>query len=89
MKIIKWMDDHKLFTILFIVWLAWLVTTVTLIGFINTPDIGTGLATVLVAVWGTPAILVGLVQWRSQKIDEEEMELKKLKSKPKGNINAE
>lgn len=68
MKLLDWIDKHRVLTILTVVWLAWLMSAVTLIGFINPPNMNSAVATVLVAIWGTPALIVGLVKWRNESV---------------------
>jgi hypothetical protein len=70
MKLLDWMDKHKLFTVIFSVWLAWLMTTVTLIGFLNPPEMNGSVATVLVTIWGVPALIAGLIKWRGEIISK-------------------
>lgn len=70
MKLLDWMDKHRILTVLVMVWLAWLMSTVTLIGFLNPPEMNGSVATVLVTVWGTPAVIAGLIKWRADNTNK-------------------
>ena len=54
-------------TTFFVLWAIGIITFVTVVTFLFTPDIPMGTATALGAVYGLPAIAVGLYKWRVEK----------------------
>ena len=68
MKILDWANKYRVFAIIVILWLMWLMSYVTIIGFTEPPAMNGAVSTVLVTIWGIPAVIVGLIKWRSKQI---------------------
>ena len=58
---------YGILTLLVVLWAMAVVSFVTIVTFLNTPDIPTGTAAALATVYGLPAIAIGLYKWRNEK----------------------
>lgn len=61
----KFLYDHKVVSVLTIVWMMGLVTWVTWRVFGAPPDIPTATAAAYATVFGLPALAIGLWKWRN------------------------
>ena len=56
---------HKIVSLLVVIWALGLTSFVTVVVFVDPPDIPAGTVSALGVVFGLPALAVGLWQWRN------------------------